>query len=159
MYEKWTGDVESFSQAIRTESTAQNFNVQLDFNNGGPFQGGVRGIRETAKQSNIETDTNISDSDGCLWADPDSALPCGTYVYPDELGGNRVFNANGIPQNTAPITATFGGRNIAITTPASLANAFADPNGWTMKTLESSDNYNRKTEITALRFDGQLRLQ
>jgi TonB-dependent receptor len=152
VYEKWTGDVESFSQAIWTQSTAQNFNVQLDFNNGGPFSGSVRGIRETAKQSNIETDTNISDSDGCLWPDPASALPCGTYAYPD---GNRVFNANGIPQNTAPITATFGGRNIGITMPASLSNAFADPDGWTMKTLESGDNYNRKTGITALRFDGR----
>lgn len=152
VYKKWTGDVESFSQAIRTQSTAKNFNVQLDFNNGGPFSGSLRGIRETAKQSNIETDTNISDSDGCLWADPESALPCGTYVYPD---GNRVFNANGIPQNTAPITATFGGRNIAITMPASLTNAFADPNGWTMKTLESGDNYNRETSITALRLDGR----
>ena len=152
VYEKWTGDVESFSQAIWTQSTAQNFNAQLDFNDGGAFSGSLRGIRETAKQSSIETDTNISDSDGCLWADPDSALPCGTYVYPD---GNRVFNANGIPQNTAPITATFGGRNIGITMPASLTNAFADPNGWTLKTLESGDNYNRKTDITALRFDGR----
>jgi TonB-dependent receptor len=155
VYEKWPGDVESFSQAVRTESTAQNFNVQLDFNNGGAFQGSVRGIRETAKQSYIETDTNISNSDGCLWADPDTDLPCGTYVYPDELGGNRVFNANGIAQNTIPITATFGGRNLAISTPDALASAFADRNGWTMKTLESSDDYNRRTSITALRFDGQ----
>jgi len=155
VYEKWPGDVESFSQVVRTESTAQNFNVQLDYNNGGKFHGGLRGIRETARQSWIETDTNISNSDGCLWADPDSALPCGTYVYPVELGGNRVFNANGIPQNTIPITATFGGRNLAISAPDSLASAFADPNGWTMKTLESSDDYNRKTDITALRLDGQ----
>jgi len=155
VYEKWPGDVESFSQAIRTQSTAQNFNVQLDFNNGGPLSGSVRGIRETAKQSNIETDTNISDSDGCLWADADTELPCGTYVYPAELGGNRVFNANGIAQNTLPIMATFGGRNLAISMPAAMANAFADPNGWTMKTLESSDNYDRSTGITALRFDGK----
>jgi len=59
VYEKWTGDVESFSQAIWTQSTAQNFNVQLDFKNDGRFSGSVRGIRETAKQSSIETDTNI----------------------------------------------------------------------------------------------------
>jgi len=154
VYEKWPGDVESFSQVERTESTSQNFNVQLDYNHGGKFHGSLRGIRETARQSYIETDTNISNSDGCLWADQSSALPCGTYVYPAELGGNRVFNANGIPQNTIPITATFGGRNLAITVPDSLASAFADPNGWTMKTLESSDDYNRKTDITALRFDG-----
>ncbi len=109
VYEKWPGDVESYSQVNRWQSTAQNFNVQLDFDNGGPFKGSVRGIRETAKQEYIETDINISDSDGCLWADPNSSLPCGTFVYPTQLGGPRVFNANGIPQNTVPITANFTG--------------------------------------------------
>ena len=154
VYEKWPGDVESFSQVIRRESTAQNFNLQLDFDDGGPFKASVRGIRETARQEYIETDINISDSDGCLWADPNSALPCGTFVYPTQLGGDRVFNANGIPQNTLPITADFRGRNLQIGMPAALASAFANPNGWAMKTLESNDDYNRRTGITALRFDG-----
>ena len=154
VYEKWPGDIESFSQVVRRDSTAQNFNLQLDFNNGGPFRAGVRGIRETARQSYIETDTNISNSDGCLWADPNSALPCGTFVYPAELGGNRIFNANGIPQNTLPLTADFRGRDLAITMPAALSSALANPNGWTMKTLESTDDYERRTAITALRFDG-----
>ena len=119
-----------------------------------PSRRSVRGIRETAEQEFIETDINISDSDGCLWADPNTALPCGTFVYPAQLGGDRVFNANGIPQNTVPIIANTSGRNLSITMPSSLANAFANPNGWTMKTLESSDDYNRNTGITALRFDG-----
>jgi TonB-dependent receptor len=154
VYEKWPGDVESFSQVIRRNSTAQNFNLQLDFDDGGPFKASVRGIRETAQQEYIETDINISDSDGCLWADPNSALPCGTFVYPAQLGGDRVFNANGIPQNTLPITADFRGRNLQIGMPAALASAFANPNGWAMKTLESNDDYNRRTGITALRFDG-----
>jgi TonB-dependent receptor len=154
VYEKWPGDVESFSQVVRRESTAQNLNLQVDFDNGGAFKGSVRGIRETAKQEYIETDINISDSDGCLWADPNTALPCGTFVYPTELGGNRVFNANGIPQNTLPITADFRGRNLQIGMPAALSSAFANENGWTMKTLESNDDYNRNTAITALRFDG-----
>ena len=109
VYEKWPGDVESFSQVIRRQSQAQNFNLQLDFDNGGPFKGSLRGIRETATQEYIETDINISDSDGCLWADPNTALPCGTFVYPTQLGGDRVFNANGIPQNTVPIIADFRG--------------------------------------------------
>lgn len=154
VYEKWPGDVESFSQVIHRGSTAQNFNLQLDFDNGGPFKGSLRGIRETASQKFIETDINISDSDGCLWADPNSAQPCGTFVYPTQLGGDRVFNANGIPQNTVPITADFRGRYLQIGMPAALASAFANPNTWTMKTLESGEDYNRNTAITALRFDG-----
>ncbi|MHB8723392.1 MAG: TonB-dependent receptor [Steroidobacteraceae bacterium] len=154
VYEKWPGDVESYSQVNRWQSTAQNFNVQLDFDNGGPFKGSVRGIRETARQDYIETDINISDSDGCLWADPNSSLPCGTFNYPTQLGGPRVFNANGIPQNTVPIIANFTGRNVTIGMPASLAADFANPNAWTMKTLESGQDYNRDTALTALRFDG-----
>ena len=154
VYEKYPGDVESYSQVNRWQSTAQNFNVQLDFDNGGPFKGSVRGIRETARQDYIETDINISDSDGCLWADPNSSLPCGTFNYPTQLGGPRVFNANGIPQNTVPIIANFTGRNVTIGMPASLAADFANPNGWTMKTLESGEDYNRQTALTALRFDG-----
>jgi TonB-dependent receptor len=155
VYEKWPGDVESYSQIIAWDSTAQNFNAQLDFNNGGAFKGGVRGIYEKAHQSNIETDVNISDSDGCLWADASTGLPCGTFVYPAQLGGNRVFNANGIPQNTIPIVANFTGRNLTVTMPPALADAFANPNGWTMKTLEANDNYYRSTSLSALRFDGQ----
>jgi TonB-dependent receptor len=157
VYEKWPGDVESFSQVIRRDSTAQNFNLQLDFDDGGPFTGSVRGIRETAQQEYIETDINISDSDGCLWADPNTALPCGTFVYPTQLGGNRVFNANGIAQNTVPIIANLTGRNIQIGMPASLAADFANPNAWTMKTLESGEDYNRETAITALRLDGKYK--
>jgi TonB-dependent receptor len=155
VYEKWPGDVESYSQVISWDSTAQNINGQLDFNNGGPFKGSVRGIYEKAHQSNTETDINISDSDGCLWADASTGLPCGTFVYPAQLGGNRVFNANGIPQNTLPITANFTGRNLTVTMPPALASAFANPNGWTMKTLEANDNYDRRTSLGALRFDGQ----
>ena len=157
VYEKWPGDVESFSQVIRRDSTAQNFNLQLDYDDGGPFKGSVRGIRETAQQEYIETDINISDSDGCLWADPSTALPCGTFVYPTQLGGNRVFNANGIAQNTVPIIANLTGRNIQIGMPASMAADFANPNAWTMKTLESNEDYNRETAITALRLDGNYK--
>ena len=155
VYEKWPGDVESYSQVIRWDSTAQNINGQLDFNNGGPFKASVRGIYEKAQQSNIETDINISDSDGCLWADARTGLPCGTFVYPAQLGGNRVFNPIGIPQNTIPITADFTGRNLIVTMPPALASAFANPNGWAMKTLESNENYERRTSLGVLRFDGQ----
>jgi TonB-dependent receptor len=154
VYEKWPGDVESFSQVTRRGATAQNINLQFDFNNGGPFRGSVRGVRSTATQHFIETDVNISDSDGCLWADPNSSLPCGTFVYPAQLGGNRVFNAIGIPQNSIPITANLGGRNLTVSMPPALASAFENPNGWTMKTLESTDDYDQTTAITALRFDG-----
>jgi len=162
VYEKWPGDVESFSQVTRRNSIAKNFNAQLDFDNGGPFTGSIRGIHDTAQQSNVETDLNISNSNGELWGNvlkdgvPDDAVPPGTYIYPDELGGNRVFNANGLAQNTVPVVADLRGRYLKVSLPSSLATQFADPNGWTMKTLESSGDYDRKVALNAVRFDGHF---
>ena len=160
VYEKWPGDVESFSQIIQKSSNAKNFNLQLDYDNGGAFTASVRGVHDTAFQSNVETDVNISDSNGALWPNAmidgsTSAVPPGTMVFPAQLGGNRVFNANGVPQNTVPIIANFGGRYLSISMPSSLAAAFANPNGWTMKTLESSGDYDRQVDLNALRFDGK----
>ena len=155
VYEKWPGDVESFSQIIQKDSVTKDFNLQVDFDNGGPFTATLRGIRDTAHQVNLETDLNISNSDGAQWPnDPDDAAPPGVYIYPDELGGNRVFNDNGIPANTIPMIADFSGRNIVVTLPATLAENFANPDGWSLKTLESSGDYDRKVGLTALRFDG-----
>ena len=161
VYEKWPGDVESFSQITQKSSVAKNLNLQLDYDDGGPFTASLRGIHDTASQSNQETDINVSDSDGALWPNvlmpgvPDDAVPPGTFVYPAQLGGNRVFNPNGIPQNTVPIIANFGGRYLQVSMPASLAANFANPNDWTMKTLESSGDYDRKVALNALRFDGK----
>jgi TonB-dependent receptor len=162
VYEKWPGDVESFSQITQKNSTARNFNAQVDYDNGGPFTASLRGVRDTARQLSVETDINISDSDGALWPNvymdgvPDDTLPPGVMIYPD---GNRVFNANGIPQNTIPIIADFRNRHLGVSLPPDLANHFADPYGWTMKTLESTDDYDRRVGLTALRFDGHYDFQ
>jgi TonB-dependent receptor len=166
VYEKWPGDVESFSQVENSGSTAQNANLELNFDNGGNFRGSLRGVRETANQAYIETDLNISDSDGCLWPNQllpnvssSEAPPCGTFIYPTQLGGNRVFNPIGIPEDSEPITANFNGRYITIGMPPSMASNFANPNGWSFKTIESSGDFSSNAAITALRFDGHYDLQ
>jgi TonB-dependent receptor len=162
VYEKWPGDVESFSQIIQKSSVAKNLNLQLDYDNGGNFTASLRGIHDTATQSNQETDVNISDSDGALWPNvlnDGVTVPPGTMIYPAQLGGNRVFNANGIPQNTVPIVANFNGRYLQVSMPAQLASNFSNPYDWTMKTLESSGDYDRKVGLNALRFDGQYDFQ
>ncbi|HEX7324555.1 MAG TPA: TonB-dependent receptor [Rhodanobacteraceae bacterium] len=159
-YEKWPGDVESFSQIMQKNSIAQNFNLQVNFDNGGPFTGELRGIRETAHQLNVETDLNVSDSNGNLWPNvlkpgvPDDAVAPGAFIYPSQLGGDRVFNAIGIPQNTLPIVANFNNRDLGISMSPTMASNFANPNGWTFKTIESEGDYDRTAGITALRFDG-----
>ncbi len=163
VYERWPGDVESYSQLESTGSTAQNANLQLDFNNGGNFRGSLRGVRETADQSYLETDLEVADSDGCLWPNQLNdgvSLPCGTFVYPAQLGGDRVFNPIGLPEDSEPIITNSTGRYLTVTTPASMAASLANPNAWTFKTVESSgDDTTAEAAVTALRFDGHYDLR
>ena len=58
VYEKWPGDVESYSQNTQKNSVARNFNLQVDFDNGGPFTASVRGIRDTAHQTQSSRPTS-----------------------------------------------------------------------------------------------------
>ena len=91
-------------------------------------------MRETASQAYMETDLNISDSDGCLWPNqlmPDvsssEAPPCGTFIYPSQLGGNRVFNPIGIPEDSEPIIANFTGQYLTVSMPVIDGRQFRQP--------------------------------
>lgn len=155
VYQKWPGDVESFSQILQTGSVVRNFNAQLDFDNGGPFTFSMRGIRDTAHQLQLETDINISNADGTQWPnDPPDAAPPGVFIYPSQLGGNRVFNANGIPPNSIPVTVDVTGRTLGISLPPELAQHFATASDWALKTIEANPSYDNNVGLTALRFDG-----
>jgi TonB-dependent receptor len=155
VYQKWPGDVESYTQAQRTNSYVRNFNVKLNFDNGNGFTAALRGVHDSATQQYLETDLNITNSDGAQWQnDPENAAPPGTYIYPEQLGGNQVFNPNGVPQNTVPIIADFTNRDLTVTLPPSLQSQFASSTGWAFKTIESTGNYNRQVGLSALSLDG-----
>jgi hypothetical protein len=70
--------------------------------------------------------------------------------------GSRIQRQRHSPEYGAGRRNTTG-RNLGVSMPASLAADFANPNAWTMKTLESGEDYNRNTAVTALRFDGHYK--
>jgi TonB-dependent receptor len=157
VYKKWPGDIETYSSIGVTKSVARNFNVQLDFDNGGPFTASLRGINSTAHQLFMSNYVQFTDSTGMEWPnDPEDAAPPGTYIYPSELGGNRVFNPNGVLQNSIPVTIDMRGTHLGITMPSDLQNVLQTRDSWVLKTIASEGDFDRRAQMNIVRADGHF---
>ena len=155
VYQKWLGDLETYSENDVTNTISRNFNLQLDYDNGGNFTGSVRGITASAHETMMNSYVQFTNADGSQWPnDPADAAPPGTFIYP---GANRVFNPGGFAPNVVPVTVDMRGKHMAITLPSSLSTYLADPNNYALKTVSSEGNHERETDMNILRADGHYR--
>jgi TonB-dependent receptor len=157
VYEKWLGDMETYSQDQVTDSVSRNFNLQLDYDNGGNFTGDLRAIYANAHQNLMQSYLQFTDSDGSGWTDSTATVPPTVYVYPADLGGNRVFNPNGFAPNTVPVTVNMMGNEMSVSVPSNLQQFLATENDYVLKTMSSENNYVDAADMTVLRADGHYK--
>lgn len=145
------GNFDSYSQTDRYKSQSQNYNLELKFDNGGPFKGSLRGIYGKAHQYYDQSYLQFSMSDGQQWQ------PGGIGHYP---GGDRVFNPNGYTVNTIaglnslPAVVDYTGNKPVFTLPSQLLDNLGDIGNYALKTMSSEGNYRRKGDLKVLRADG-----
>jgi len=84
-------------------------------------------------------------------------VPPTVFVYPADLGGNRVFNPNGFVPNTLPVTVNMLGDRMSVTVPASLRSFLATENNYVLKTVSSENNDVEGADMTVLRADGHYK--
>jgi TonB-dependent receptor len=157
VYKKWLGDFESYSQDQVYDSLSRNFNLQLDYDNGGNFTGSLRGLYANAHQLNMNSYLQFTDSNGTGWTDSTATVPATVYVYPTSLGGNRVFNPNGLAPNTVPATVTMTGSQMQVTASPALSSFLASENNYVLKTTASQNDYEDDAGMTVLRADGHYK--
>ena len=158
VYRKWLGDFETYSENDETDSISRNYNLQLKYDGGGNFTSEVRGVYGRAHQLLMQSYVQFADADGSQWPnDPANAAPPGTFIYPANLGGNRVFNPNGFPPNTVPVTVDMRGDHLAVSLPSNLQAFLADPKNYALKTVSGEGDYDRDSSMTVARADGHYK--
>jgi TonB-dependent receptor len=158
VYQKFLGDMETYSENDVTDSISRNYNLQLTYDNGGNFTGDIRGIYARAHQLLMQSYVQFSDANGAQWPnDPLTAAPPGTFIYPANLGGNRVFNPNGFAANTVPVTVDMRGDHLTVSLPSNLQNFLANENNYALKTISGEGDYDRDSSMTVLRADGHYK--
>jgi TonB-dependent receptor len=159
VYKKWLGDMETYSENDFTESTSRNYNLEINYDNGGNLTGTLRGLYAHAHQELVQSYVQFSDSDGTAWPNsPANAASAGTFIYPADRGGNRVFNPAGFAPNTLPVIVDTRGDHLSFALPQSLQSFLATESNYALKTISSEGNYDRDSTLTVLRADAHYKV-
>lgn len=159
-YNVWLGDVEPESTGNVVNSIARNWNVELDFDNGGPFTGSLRYVNATASQRMNNATIDLSNGDGSQWPTTlvgsgtvDPALPPTEYAGPNGL---YAFNPNGFPAYAFAMGYNFAGENPVATFPAALQQQLANENSYVVKGTYGNSS-NAHSGMNIVRFDGHYK--
>lgn len=158
VYDYDLGNFDSYSETYRIKSQSQNYNVELKFDNGGPFRATLRGIYGKAHQYQDQSYLQFSLSNGAQWQ------PGGIGHYPAALGGDRVFNPGGYLVNTLAganalkATIDYRGDQPVFSLPAQLVSELGNINNYALKTMSSEDNFRRSSDLKVARADAQYDL-
>lgn len=159
-YNVWLGDVEPESTGNLVNSIARNWNVQLDFDNGGPLTGSLRFINATASQAMNNATIDLSNGDGSQW--PTTMVGSGTlaplpptvYAGPNGL---YAFNPNGVPAYAfGPMGYDFTGKNPVASFPAALQQQLASENSYVAKSIYGNSSA-AHSGMNIVRADGHYK--
>ena len=158
-YNVWPGDVEPESTGNLVQSIARNWNLKLDYDNGGAFTGSVRYVNATASQAMNNATIDLSNGDGSQWPTTMvgtgalAPLPPGVFAGPK---GNYAFNPNGLPAYAYPIGYNLTGKNPVVTLPAALQQQLANENSYVAKSIYGNSS-EAHSGMNIVRADGKYR--
>lgn len=158
-YNVWLGDVEPESTGNLVRSIARNWNVQLDFDNGGPFTGRLRFINATASQKMDNATIDLSNGDGSQWPTQLvgggglAPLPHTVYAGPN---GYYAFNPNGFPAYAFAMGYDFTGKNPVATFPDALRSQLEKESSFVAKSIYGNSS-TAHSGMNIVRADGHYR--
>jgi hypothetical protein len=130
VYDKYIGDMETYSQNVATKSLSRNYNLELEYDNGGNFTGSVRAVYADASQVQMQSYVQFTFADGAQWCNgANTSDNCYAsngetgYYFPDSEGGNRIFNSAGLASSTEYAVIDTTGDHLAVTLPTDLQTA------------------------------------
>jgi TonB-dependent receptor len=140
---------DSYSETFRIRSKSQNYNVQLDWDNGGTLKGAVRGVYGKASRKSDQGYVQFSLTDGFQWAYQ------GVGNYPASIGGDRRFNSTGYRVYSQPATVDYSSGAAQFAFPQQFLTQVQDISRYGLKTISSENNVYQDGDLWAVRADGE----
>lgn len=138
---------DSYSETFRIKSESQNYNLQLDFDNGEGLKASVRGIYGKATRNLDQSYLQYNLTDGVQWAYN------GVGNYPASLGGDRAFNPNGYRVFSQKALVDYSSGTLGFTFPTGFMDQAKDLSRYALKTISSEGNNRRKGDVWTIRGD------
>lgn len=138
---------DSYAETFRIRSESQNYNLQLDWDNGGDLAVSVRGIYGKADRKSDQSYAQFSLTDGFQWAYQ------GVGNYPASLGGDVRFNPDGYRIYSQPATVDYSSGTVAFDFPQAFLDQTQDLGRYGLKTISSENNNYQDGDLWAVRAD------
>ncbi|MBJ6122831.1 TonB-dependent receptor [Sphingomonas mollis] len=140
---------DSYAETFRVKSESQNYNAQLDWNNGSTLKATVRGIYGKASRKSDQGYVQYSLTNGKQWAYN------GIGNYPASIGGDRQFNPTGYQIYSQKATVDYSSGAPVFTFPQAFLDQVQDPSRYGLKTISSENNVYQDGDIWAVRGDAE----
>ncbi|WP_020210888.1 TonB-dependent receptor [Gilvimarinus chinensis] len=174
--QEYTGNgrrIKSYSAVQTQTSESQNYNIELNYDNGGAFTGSARLVHGTAEQERLNSYMDIDMAKGNQWGVECQYYPAGTAgEQGDCADGQLQTNPNGYLgyptltvnyQGDSPSwsgfenNANIGPNGESMGAARSIADYISDVNSYSLGALTSENNFSREGELNVARFDGEYR--
>lgn len=146
-YEYDMPNFDSYAETFRIKSESQNYNLQLDYDNGENLTATIRGTYGKASRDLDQSYLQLNMTDGFQWA------YSGVGYYPASMGGNRAFNPGGYRVYSQKATVDYSSGALGFVFPTNFVNQTKDLSRYALKTISSEGNDSREGDIWTLRGD------
>lgn len=178
--QEYTGNgmrVKSFSEVFAREAESTNVNLELNYDNGGPFTGSLRYVHGTAELERLNSYMDLDLAAGNQWGVQCQAYPPGTAGEQGQCPDGQLQTNPGGYQGFPVLTVNYAGRNphwsgfdnnanltrngqpIEGVAERSLNDYMANVNAYALGALASENNYLREGQLDVGRFDGNYALR
>lgn len=177
--QEFTGNgmrLKSYSDVGVTEAESQNFNLELNYDNGGAFTGSARLVSGSAEQEQLNSYMDIDLANGSQWGVDCQLYPAGTAGEQGDCAEGRLqTNPNGY-QGWPVLTVNYQGDNPhwsgwdnnanlnrdgqpqAGIASRSLQSYVDDVNSYSLGAFASENNFLREGDVDVVRFDGSYEI-
>ncbi|WP_339617517.1 TonB-dependent receptor [uncultured Gilvimarinus sp.] len=163
----------SYSSVQAQTAESQNYNVELNYDNGDAFTGSLRLVHGEAEQERLNSYMDIDAANGSQWGIQCKYYPEGTQgTQGDCADGQLQTNPNGYlgyPQLSVNYSgdnpswsgfdnnANLGMNGESMGDARSIGDYMGDLNSYSLGALTSENNFTRDGELDVARFDGEYR--
>jgi len=140
---------DSYAETFRIKSESQNYNAQLDWDNGSTLKATARGIYGKASRESDQSYAQFSLTDGFQWGYQ------GVGNYPASLGGDVRFNPTGYRVYQPKATVDYSSGAPVFTFPQSFLTQAQDVSRYGLKTISSENNVYQNGDLWAVRGDAE----
>ncbi|HEY0622489.1 TonB-dependent receptor [Sphingomonas sp.] len=146
-YEYDMPNFDSYAETFRIKSESQNYNLQLDYDDGEGLKASLRGIYGKASRELDQSYLQFNMTDGFQWA------YSGVGHYPASQGGDRAFNPGGYRVYSQKAILDYSSGALGFTFPTNFLNQAKDLSKYALKTISSEGNEYRNGDIWTVRGD------